>query len=722
MVASASGPIAPPIPTPSATPVSVFNNPAFALDGSIDSSNQFPAVSDWVNLNCPSSPAPNPTPAASTGVVPYAQTIYTQGGSKDIYDINASTSSTNWLWTIGSVPDKDTLANAYAAQYSISKADGTSDTLLYVGGEREANNGDAFIGVWFFQEAVLPVPGSPGTFRSGNTTADPLAQHKFGDILILSDFTVGGSSAAPKVFKWVAPCTDDTTAFPPVVVGNCPIAGRTARGAVISNCQKGGTLCDITPPAPTAGSSVLTLGIQNSVPLTIPAACQTTWQFTSKTGTPTGTIDTNEFFEVGINLTGLGLGGECFPTFLVETRSAQSVDAQLKAFVLHSFENCGVSCEKSVSPTTICQGSPATYTYGADNPFPVSLSATIRDDEGTPNDTSDDKYISGLGPPDATTGLFPACTVTTNSVANSIPAGTLTGQLGCTRSVSNLPVGTRTNISHTIATTPQGTVLADCTATATVTVLANPTVTVNSPSVCAGSSATITATPSPAGTYTYNWTVPSGVTNPGNVASFSASVAGTYTVLITDGSGCTGTNSGTLTVTPNPTVSVNSATVCDGSSATITATPSPAGSYNYVWTGPFNATHPNPGNVASFSAFIAGTYGVTITETGGNHCTGTNSGTLTVEPNPTVSIAGDETCSTDNILTLTTTVLGGSGTITYSWTVPSGVTNPGNASSCNATAPGNYAVHVTRGVASCPGDAHLHVGLCAGTSTPGPLP
>jgi len=210
--------------------------------------------------------------------------------------------------------------------------------------------------------------------------------------------------------------------------------------------------------------------------------------------------------------------------------------------------------------------------------------------------------------------------------------------------------------------------------------------------------------------------------NPGNVASFTAFNAGNYGVTITNGNSCSGSNSGTLTVTPNPTVTVNSATVCDGSSATITASPSPAGSYNYVWTGPFNTTHPNPGNVASFSAFNAGNYGVTITETGGNHCSGSGSGSLTVEPNPTVSITGDETCSTDNSLTLTAAVIGGTGTITYSWTVPAGVTNPGNSATAEATAPGNYAVHVTRGVANCPGDAHLHVGLCAGSSTPGPLP
>ena len=79
---------------------------------------------------------------------------------------------------------------------------------------------------------------------------------------------------------------------------------------------------------------------------------------------------------------------------------------------------------------------------------------------------------------------------------------------------------------------------------ATVTINANPTVSVNSPTICASDkSATITATPSPSGAYTYKWTVPATATDPGNVASFSASVAGDYSVVITDGTStkCTGT-------------------------------------------------------------------------------------------------------------------------------------------------------------------------------------
>src|SRR6185436_1844530 len=76
--------------------------------------------------------------------------------------------------------------------------------------------------------------------------------------------------------------------------------------------------------------------------------------------------------------------------------------------------------------------------------------------------------------------------------------------------------------------------------TIVITVNPLPTVTVNSPTICAGTAATITATPGGPGTYTYVWTVPAGVPDPGNVASYTSTVAGTYSVVITNtATGCT---------------------------------------------------------------------------------------------------------------------------------------------------------------------------------------
>ncbi|WP_264509512.1 T9SS type B sorting domain-containing protein [Flavobacterium sp. N1719] len=79
----------------------------------------------------------------------------------------------------------------------------------------------------------------------------------------------------------------------------------------------------------------------------------------------------------------------------------------------------------------------------------------------------------------------------------------------------------------------------------TITVNPPPAVLVNNIVKCTGdtSPGVITATPSFPGTYNYAWTVPVGVPAPGNVASFPTTIAGNYSVTITNTTtGCTATS------------------------------------------------------------------------------------------------------------------------------------------------------------------------------------
>jgi len=232
-----------------------------------------------------------------------------------------------------------------------------------------------------------------------------------------------------------------------------------------------------------------------------------------------------------------------------------------------------------------------------------------------------------------------------------------------------------------------------------VTINANPTVTVNSPTVCAGTPATVTATPGTAGTYNYVWTVPTGATDPGNVATFDATVSGTYSVVITDtATSCTSSNaSGIVTINTNPTVTVNSPTVCAGTPATVIATPSAAGTYNYVWTAPTGAT--DPGNVATFDAAISGTYSVVITDITSGCSSSIVSSVVTINANPTVTVNSPTVCAgTPATVTATS---GTSGTYNYVWTVPTGATDPGNVATFDATISGTYSVVITDTTSGC---------------------
>ena len=127
-------------------------------------------------------------------------------------------------------------------------------------------------------------------------------------------------------------------------------------------------------------------------------------------------------------------------------------------------------------------------------------------------------------------------------------------------------------------------------ASGTVTVDPLPTVTVNSSTVCEGTAATITATPGQAGTYSYAWTVPAGVTNPGNVASFTSTAAGTYSVVMTNTTTtCVSASaSGTVTVDPLPTpqiVGPNPVCTSINNSTEIYSTANTGNTFNWTVTG-----------------------------------------------------------------------------------------------------------------------------------------
>jgi gliding motility-associated-like protein len=314
--------------------------------------------------------------------------------------------------------------------------------------------------------------------------------------------------------------------------------------------------------------------------------------------------------------------------------------------------------------------------------------------------TTDVMTINVTAPPTVTVNSPSICAGNATVTATPSPAGTYnyawTVPAGATNPGNVATLSTPVSGTYSVIITNPSSGCSSTSSSGTVTVSPAPTVTVNSPNVCA-SSATVTATPSPAGTYSYAWTVPAGATNPGNVASFSATVSGTYGVIITNtATGCSSLSaSGTVTINPNPTVTVNSPSICSGN-ATVTATPSPAGTYNYAWTVPAGLT--NPGNVATFSTSVSGTYSVIITNPTSGCSSTSSSGTVTVSPSPTVSVNSPNVCASSATVTATPTP---AGTYSYTWTVPTGATNPGNVASFSATVSGNYSVIITNTTTGC---------------------
>jgi hypothetical protein len=138
-----------------------------------------------------------------------------------------------------------------------------------------------------------------------------------------------------------------------------------------------------------------------------------------------------------------------------------------------------------------------------------------------------------------------------------------------------------------------------------------------------------------------------------------------------------------------PTVSVNSATVCQGTTATLTATVTGGvGAPAFSWTGPggFTAT------TQSITVFTAGTYTVTVSSAPG--CSVQASGTLTVNPNPNCSITPPvASICAGSTQTFTVSVTGGTAPYKINWTGPGGFVS--NSTSITVSVAGTYTVGAT---------------------------
>jgi hypothetical protein len=540
-----------------------------------------------------------------------------------------------------------------------------------------------------------------------------LAVHQVGDVLVLIEFTIGGTFATSKVFEWVG-------------------AGGS---------ESGGTLEDITGTAP--AGSVFSISNANAVQIPTTGTCPGSWEYTPKGGVLNGPIPSNAFFEGGINLDAFpALADSCFSSFMAETRSSASTTATLKDFSLGQFNTC-VDVSLTKTATDVCEGAATTYTYKVKNLGGVTANFTLTDD----NETGPYTLPPVIQADDIDVGAD-------NNCATQVGAGTPTSfSLGagvertfvCTIAQT---AGTHNNTAQT--TGSFGGSSKSAVASATAKVFVNPVAAAGADqSVCDTSphifnlNATAASVVPAGGTVEWSGTgitfgSPNSLTTTATVGAF-----GTFTATLTIKSAATqtpgcpdGVDTVDLTLSQNPTAAAgDNQSACEDTASHVfnlvgTGTV-PAGS-TITWSGT-GITFGTPNaltTTATVSAF--GTFTATLTISNPSTATGCNPASdtvdLTLNQNPQITIA-DVSCNaadggTSINLVAQVTAAGSAGTNAFVWKKNGGVIAGQTTDTLTVTEAGVYTVEVTRshtdGSVSCTNSKSKNVGLCASDAAPIP--
>jgi hypothetical protein len=239
------------------------------------------------------------------------------GGSKDFNPLS------QWSYSTTNTPNKDTLNAGYAAAYNLGDFD------VIFGADRASPNGDANIGIWFFQQSVS-LNGNGGFSGS----------HVNGDVFVISSFTNGGGTSTISVFAWNQPGLANA------INGGCSAGVKNPK---VGQCADTNLLL-LANPSTVCGTSPY-CAITNS------ATTASTWE---------GNLASPLFFEGGVDITqafaAVGQAAPCFASFLEETRSSQSTSAVLKDFLIGGFPVCSMSITKSCGTATVnAAGTSITY-------------------------------------------------------------------------------------------------------------------------------------------------------------------------------------------------------------------------------------------------------------------------------------------------------------------------------------------------------------------------
>jgi uncharacterized delta-60 repeat protein len=280
----------------------------------------------------------------------------------------------------------------------------------------------------------------------------------------------------------------------------------------------------------------------------------------------------------------------------------------------------------------------------------------------------------------------PTITPTPASVCASSTGNSASGPAGATTyawSISNGTITSATNIqtitytagsSGTVGLTLTVTNASGCSATNTsnVTINANPATPAITPtpaSVCASSSGNSAA--GPAGATTYAWSIVNGTissaTNIQTIA-YTAGASGTVglTLVVTNASGCSATNTSNVTINPNPNATITTpASAVSGSTGNIASVANAGVGATYVWGITNGSITAGAGtNSITYTAGGAGTLVLNVTVTNSAGCGDTKSANVNVPVTITTIVPNSGTITGGSAVTISGTGFGAGATVT----------------------------------------------------------
>ena len=239
-------------------------------------------------------------------------TIFTGGGSRTRTHHRIGCGR-----TAGGMPDKVNLQHSYAARYSYPMSDDLPRPadqrdpvrLLYSGSDRFDNSGDA-----------QRVSGPSRTSHAGRNAAGGGTASTASTRTATCWSSANSATAAPSTITSTRgiPPTASIIRIP-LLRGRKPAAAETSDDANCATVSRSGdAFCGIVNPARISDAVV----VHGTRAAPVHPPCN------------------GEFYEGGINLRTLGLGGECFSSVVSETRSSTSTTATLKDFSSGQLGHC----------------------------------------------------------------------------------------------------------------------------------------------------------------------------------------------------------------------------------------------------------------------------------------------------------------------------------------------------------------------------------------------